>query len=202
MKAAGKLVDQVLAQSVFADIARTDKSASTRLQAATRLADNVLAQRVYADLAMAASWVRYDRTEGEDYFFEDFGQDVLPHLTDQKLLAEVALEARDLNLRWQAAYRITDPAVAQRAFAAVATSYKLRSSGYEERDTSQACVAAAEKLNDEALAGSVFADIAKATGVPGWLRDRAAANLRVIRSRQQESPGESSTPRPVVGPSA
>ncbi len=120
LAAAERLTDQALARSAFTDIAKSAKNPNASLAAANKLADQVLVESALAAIAISEDWER-DLGDSDQHIYEPGpAQDALKGLTDMKLISAVATSASDPEVRMQAAYRLTDKALAQIVFADIA----------------------------------------------------------------------------------
>ena len=80
MMVAEKLIDQSLAQEIYADIALNEKYEPRRIAAADKLLNNELAQATYIDIAKFQKGLG-SMTFGNNYF------EVLKKITDQDVLS-------------------------------------------------------------------------------------------------------------------
>ncbi|MCL2632358.1 MAG: hypothetical protein FWD45_04665 [Coriobacteriia bacterium] len=117
-------VDRLIDQAVLADVAENDSVCEVRFSAAEKLTDRALAQKTYAYVAIntpADQELPYN-TEGWTVLRpnHDLRMKAVGKLTDQSLLADVAINASDGFVRQNALESITD----QAALAEVATSAK------------------------------------------------------------------------------
>jgi hypothetical protein len=139
LAAAEKLSDQTLEQKILVDVAMNRKyfgsqivekisdqeplgrlavnaeSDDVRLAAAKKLTDQAHAQKLLADLAK----------EGNSSFNERIRMEAVARITDQTLLANLAMNAASDDARVAAAEKIADQALAQCAFANIAISKPL-----------------------------------------------------------------------------
>ena len=116
-------IEKLTDQAVLAEVAQSDPS--LREAAAERLTDRVLAQSFLAQIVKAAS-----NNKGSAHWIPSAGVSYGPTLakiTDQAILADVAKNAVDEDLRLAAAERITDRALAQSVYAQIAMTATVRS---------------------------------------------------------------------------
>ena len=125
-------IEKLNDRTLLVDVANNAKRIHTRIQAAKKIGDEQLAQSIYAkDID------KNDRVS----------PNVVEKLTNQNLLADVARNAKNNDVRIYAVEKLTN----QNLLADIAKNDK----------NSFICLKAAEKLEDEQLAQSIFADIAK-----------------------------------------
>ena len=93
IRAAGNLDDKTIAQAIYADIAKNDKFDDTRMDAADKLDDKSLAQTIYTDIAKNAE-------------NKHMAKAALKKLTDQTLLADVAINGKGHDVRHKACEKI------------------------------------------------------------------------------------------------
>jgi len=142
-------VEMIFDQTALADVAQKAHNGAIRLAAAIKITDTALAQTIFADIAEGCQCpLRYEAVR---------------LLTDQSLLAYVAMKVNDTKARLQVAEKLTNKAIAQNIFAGIAMS----------DDNIYVRLQVAEKLSDKALAQKIFADIAK----KDWSYAEAAKKL-------------------------
>jgi hypothetical protein len=184
-KRLNEAVDRVGDQAALGRIAKADIGHGIRLAAAKRLTDAVLAQQVFADIAISPDWERALSGGGGKPAKQDRSEvrwlrlQALALLSDQGLLAEVALQSADFEVRLSAAQKLTDPKLAQQAFAEIALNAhgealrlsaikKLSDQGLlaevaQRTSSLEARLSAAERLSDEQLAQQVYLSVASAS---------------------------------------
>lgn len=141
-------------QELLSEIAMHDPAPGVRVVAALKLDDQMLAQRVYAQVAQA---------DGDGRWL--WGEIAVRELTDQALLAKIAVADRTLPIRSAAVARLEDQALLAR-IAVTDQSYWIR-------------VIAARRLSDRTLLSRIGKN-----DPDWWVRQAAQERLKELRRRR------------------
>lgn len=152
-----KAISQVTDQILLAGIAKTGSRGSLRIAAAARLIDKALAQSIFFDIA------QHDA-------FEKIKTEATWNLTDQAMLASLAISTSSESVRLAATRMIEDQValagVAKRPSASIAVlegiaDQTLLADVAKMAYSGGIRLAAANKLTDKAIAQTIYADVAE-----------------------------------------
>ena len=164
--AAEKLDDKPLAQTVYTEIAKNQRS-DYRLLVAGRLDDTFLAQRVYTDIATDHEYNDDSRIEAANRLDNKDRA--------QKVYAEIAKNSNDFWLRLNTIKKLDDKSLAQTMYAELAKAIMKYNSSMDRDMYDEKCEKVMEKLTDQAALADV-AQNAKSSYV-GELAQKKLAEL-------------------------